>query len=317
MIPMNNSRLKSNKNLIVELGVKSDPIHYRYSFEWLFDLMAEERIHYLQLGTFVEFYFLSDSYFLRLKEAADSRNIQISSIFTSHRELGGFMSEDPEFSQITIRNYQRLIEIAQILRCPAVGSSMGGVLRDRLEFRSQGIQAYIESMKEMMYYAKKHGLSWLTMEPMSCYAEPPCNAAELKMIADELMEHHHSHSESTTQFGYCSDVSHGWVNEKKEIIENNMHYFTASFPYMYEFHFKNTDMIYNDTFGFEPENLDRGIVDVKEVFSLLMENKEIIPVSPVIGYLELPGPKLGRDYTDILLERMMRESLRYLKQQLA
>ncbi len=312
-------RKKQNleKNFTIELGVKSDPIQYRYSFDWLFNLMAEEGIYNLQLGTFTEFYSLPDSYFFRLKESAQSKGIQISSIFTSHRELGGFLNPEKEYAEITMKNYRRMIEIASILECPVAGSSMGSVYRDKIEYRPQGIKSFLKFIKDMMVFAKDHGLSWLTLEPMSCYAEPPCNSVELKKIADELVQFHLNQPEKTVRFGYCSDVSHGWANQEKIIIENNYDYFIASFPYLYEFHFKNTDSIYNSTFGFELENLERGIIDVKEVYSILMEKQNEIPVTKVIGYLEHPGPKFGRDYSDYLLERWLRESLKYLKEQWA
>ncbi len=35
----------------VRLGVKSDPIETRYSFDWLFGIMAEFDVHNLQLGS--------------------------------------------------------------------------------------------------------------------------------------------------------------------------------------------------------------------------------------------------------------------------
>jgi len=305
------------KNFTIELGVKSDPIQYRYSFDWLFNLMAEEGIYNLQLGTFTEFYSLPDSYFFRLKESAQSKGIQISSIFTSHRELGGFLNPEKEYAEITMKNYRRMIEIAAILECPVAGSSMGSVYRDKIEYRPQGIKSFLKFIKDMMVFAKDHGLSWLTLEPMSCYAEPPCNSVELKKIADELVQFHLNQPEKTVRFGYCSDVSHGWANQEKIVIENNLDYFFASFPYLYEFHFKNTDSIYNSTFGFELENLERGIIDVKEVYSILMKKQNEIPVTKVIGYLEHPGPKFGRDYSDYLLDRWLRESLKYLKEQWA
>jgi ribulose-phosphate 3-epimerase len=39
-----------------------------------------------------------------------------------------------------------------------------------------------------------------------------------------------------------------------------------------------------------------------------------IPVDPMIGYLEIGGPKLGRDYSDGDLEHDLRESLAHLKE---
>ena len=30
----------------IGIGVKSDPIQYRYTYEWLFDLMKEQKVRY-------------------------------------------------------------------------------------------------------------------------------------------------------------------------------------------------------------------------------------------------------------------------------
>ena len=70
---MMEKKLDWEKNLTIELGVKSDPIQYRYSFDWLFNLMAEEGVYNLQLGTFTEFYSLPDTYFYRLKNLLNQR----------------------------------------------------------------------------------------------------------------------------------------------------------------------------------------------------------------------------------------------------
>lgn len=299
------------------LGVKSDPITYRYSFSWLFDLMAEEGVTYLQLGTFFELYFLPDSYFLRLRKEAEKRGITISSVFSAYRELGGFLSEDPDLVQVTERNYRRLIEVAALLGASSCGASMGALPRDRLNFREKGIARYLEKMKELLHYAKSCGLTWLTAEPMSCFAEPPCNSEEVKRIGEELTLYWQEHKTSAARFGFCADVSHGWIDRNGNLREHHLSLFVATFPYLHEFHWKNTDAMYHETFGFEPENVSRGIIDVQEIRSLLVQHSHILPEKRLIGYLELPGPKLGRDYSDCLLGCMLRKSLRYLKRVLS
>jgi hypothetical protein len=301
------------QNLTLELGVKSDPIVYRYSFDWLFDLMQEEGVGYLQLGSFFELYFLSDEFFHALREKANRRNIRIASIFSSYRELGGFLSEDTELQRVTGNNYRRLIQIARTLGASSAGASMGMVLRDHLHRRARSIETFIGYYCELMHYAREAGLEWLTLELMSCYAEPPCSSDEARRLGGTLSEYHHAHPESTVNFGFCADISHGWANEKKEIVQDNISYFISSLPFIYEFHLKNTDGVFHDTFGFEPANIPRGIVDAAQVRTILLDNHALLPVSKIIGYLELPGPKLGRDYTDIQLGRMLRESLRHLK----
>ncbi len=150
---------------------------------------------------------------------------------------------------------------------------------------------------------------------MSCYAEPPCSIQEVRWIGEELSRYHWENPETTACFGFCADVSHGWANEKQEIVEDPLEYFVATFPYLWEFHFKNTDAVFHETFGFEPENLSRGIVEVGKIRKIFEEKSSLLPQKRVIGYLEIPGPKLGRDYSDPLLGRMLRESLRHLKRE--
>ena len=76
---------------------------------------------------------------------------------------------------------------------------------------------------------------------------------------------------------------------------------------------KNTDRLFDCTFGFAPEERERGIVSVESVRDLVLANADVIPTDTLIGYLEIGGPKLGRDYSDHKLERLLRESFRYLR----
>ena len=43
-------------------------------------------------------------------------------------------------------------------------------------------------------------------------------------------------------------------------------------------------------------------------------NADVVPVEELIGYLELGGPKRGRDYSDARLEGELRVSLRHLRE---
>src|SRR5262245_50240577 len=116
----------------LRLGVKSDPIEYRYSHPWLFRLLAEEGVELVQLGTFFEIYQLPDEYFHDLKRQADSHGVRIDSLFTAHRELGGFFRDEPGYEKVARRNFERLIEVGAILGARSVGSNPGAVMRDRM-----------------------------------------------------------------------------------------------------------------------------------------------------------------------------------------
>ncbi len=301
--------------LSLELGVKTDPIEYRYSFDWLFRLLAEEGIHHVQLGSFFELYQLPDDFFTDLKQLALKYKLSITSLFTAHRELGGFFrAEHPAWETVARRNYERLIEVGVLLGAESVGSNPGAVMRDQMQFKEEGLRRYCEQMKLLMGYAHQQGLSCLTIEPMSCLAEPPTLPSEIREMAEELLAHHRQHPDRTASIGYCVDVAHGYADQDKNVQYDNLELLKATLPYINHLHLKNTDRLFNSTFGFSKAERAKGIVDISTVRELLLSHADIIPLHTLVGYLEIGGPKTGRDYSDYKLEGMLRESLGYLKQ---
>ena len=300
--------------MILSLGVKSDPIEYRYSFPWLFRLMADEGVTRLQLGSFFEAYQLPDSYFHRLKKQADDFGVTIDSLFTAHRELGGFFQEDREWQAVARRNFERFIEIGAILGAKSVGSNPGAAPRDLMGTKARGTNCYLAHMKELMHFAKQRGIEWLTVEPMSCLAEPPTLPEEVREMGETLTRYHAENPETTARVGYCADIAHGYLNYEAGHGFKPVELFEATLPWLYEVHLKNTDERYHSTFGFEPENLTKGIIDVGTFRDILLRRAAEIPVKEMTGYLEIGGPKLGRDYTDCQLEDQLRQSLRHLKE---
>jgi ribulose-phosphate 3-epimerase len=298
----------------LRLGIKSDPIEYRYSFPWLFRLMVEEGVTALQLGSFFEMYQLPDAWFVRLRHQAADHGVAIESVFTAHRELGGFFHEDPAWTAVARRNYERLIEVAALVGARNVGSNPGAVHRDLMGLKATGVQRYLAHMKELMRFARERGIEWLTIEPMSCLAEPPTLPAEIRAMGEELAAWHTTDPAGLARVGYCADISHGYLSADESICVNHIDLFTAALPWLVEVHLKNTDRRFNSTFGFQPANLETGIVDAAAFRKLIEQNVGSIPVDTLTCYLEIGGPKLGRDYSDIQLEAQLRESIQYLKQ---
>ena len=177
-------------DLILQLGVKTDPTEYRFSYPWLFRLLADEGVQYVQLGTFFEIYQLPDEYFHRLRREAEDQGIRIHSIFTAHRELGGFFNDEPGWEAVARRNFERLIEVGALVGAQSVGSNPGAVYRDRMDTKRRGTQCYLRHLKELMQFAHERGVPWLTIEPMSCLAEPPTVPQEIRQMADELADWH-------------------------------------------------------------------------------------------------------------------------------
>ena len=132
-------------------------------------------------------------------------------------------------------------------------------------------------------------------------------------MAEELAAYQQS-TPGTAQIGYCSDISHGYFNQDKSVCINHIDLFKASLPWLYEVHLKNTDALYGSTFGFEPKNVEKGIVDLAEIRKLIDDNSDLIPVETLHCYLEIGGPKLGRDYSDHELDYQLRASLEYIKE---
>jgi sugar phosphate isomerase/epimerase len=298
---------------MIELGIKSDPILYRYSYEWLFKLLAEEGISKVQLGTFFEIYQLDDDYFKRLSDLAQKYGVHIKSIFTAHRELGGFFHPDASFTKVARKNYERLIRIGEILGSDYVGSNPGAVFRDLGESKAAGTENYLNHMKELSFLAKSSGLKALTIEPMSSLYEPPSTPQEIDFYMRTLMDHHQANADRTVPTYLCGDMTHGVADADKKVLFSNMELFEHGLPYSVEFHFKNTDAIYNSTFGFGESEMAKGIIKLDDIRDLLDEKEASFPMGEMTGYLEIGGPKLGRDYSDLHLSEALRESLRAMK----
>ncbi len=271
-------------------------------------------IHYLQLGSFFELYSLEDSFFLELKDQAKERQIKIKSCFTAHRELGGFFTGNSYLEKAARLNYERFIRVASLLEADYMGSNPGSVYRDRIEAKEAGIECYLKHMKELMVMAKKRGLKGLTIEPMSCLAEPPALPEEIDYMIHTLNKWHLQHPDTTVPVYICGDISHGVVDREKKAVHNNLALFEYEIPHMVEFHLKNTDAIFNTSFGFSKEELAQGIIDLSKLKEIIDRNNHRWSVDEVVGYLEIGGPKLGRDYSDFTLEKMLTDSLYTIKE---
>jgi len=298
--------------MTLSLGIKSDPIQYRYSYNWLFRLMKKNDLKHMQLGSFFELYSVDLQYFKDLKAEADEYDVQISSCFTAHRELGGFLTGNQYLTESAFNNYKRYIDVAGVLGSDYIGSNPGAVYRDTPHLKDEAIRCYLHNMEKLMAYAFDHGIKALTIEPMSCSMEPPTTPDEIDMMMEYLNNHHQKNNDTVPVY-LCGDISHGLADKNQREIHSNIDLFEVAIPHMCEFHFKNTDTIYNSTFGFSEEERNRGIVDLGQIKDIIYKNSHRWPVEKVVGYLEIGGPKLGRDYSDHLLENQLQESISALK----
>ncbi len=297
----------------IRLGVKTDPIETRFSFEWLFDLMREEGARDVQVGSFYELYWVEDDYFADVRRAAEERGLRVRSVFTAHRELGGFFTGDKRLERAARKGYERLIRVAAVLGAEFCGSNPGAVYRDRAAGKAAGLDCYLGHMRELMEIARGAGLKALTMEPMSCLAEPPSTPEEITAMMEAVAGHHRAHPGRTVPVYLCADISHGLVDAEGRTLHTNVELFEHGAPWMAEFHFKNTDAQYNSTFGFSEAERARGTVDLAEWRGIVERNAGRYPVAEVTGYLEIGGPKVGRDYSDPKLGTALRESLRAIR----
>ena len=300
--------------LSFSIGLKTDPILYRYSFDWLFDLLAEEGIPLVQLGSFFELYQLEDAYFIDLRKKAESRGLRITSVFTAHRELGGFFAGNPDWERVARKSFERLIEVGALVGATHVGSNPGAVFRDQMDAKADGIACYLKHMTELLTFAGQLGIECLTIEPMSCLAEPPTLPAELASMAPQLDG---NRMPGDARIGYCADTSHGYADKDRNVVWSHLELLEAAMPYMEELHLKNSDAIYHSTFGFNEAERAAGAIDLCEVVNVLEANADVLPRKEIPAYLELPGPKLGRDYSDTELEAELRASLRHCKRVLS
>jgi len=299
--------------MTVHLGVKSDPIESRYSFEWLFDIMRDQGIHRLQIGTSYPTFSAEDEYFRKLRAQAEKKDVRINSLFTSHRELGGFASGDPLLEEGARMGWERIIHVAALLGAESAGSNAGITMRDQPRLRERGIRVFFDSIKGLLRTAHSAGLKTLTVEPMSSVWEYPSTASEIRELMAELDPFAAANPDSAVPLLLCGDISHGVADADGSVVHDNWSLFELEIRWMWEFHFKNTDAIFNSTFGFAPDERARGIVDLHRLKDLIDRNSERFPARAVTGYLELGGPKVGREYSDPQLERMLVQSLEALR----
>jgi ribulose-phosphate 3-epimerase len=168
-------------------------------------------------------------------------------------------------------------------------------------------------MRALLAAAREAGLKALTLEPMSSLYEAPSTPEEVRSICEELAAWHDSHAEATVPLQLCGDISHGVADSEGRVVHDNWSLFEMEIPWMREFHIKNTDASFNSTFGFGPGERARGIIDLPRLKGLIDANADRFPCGELTGYLEIVGPKLGREYSDRNLERMLVESLQALK----
>lgn len=298
---------------MISLGIKTDPIETRYSYSWLFDIANDEGIPYIQLGSFFELYSLEDAYFRELSALARQKKVRIKSVFTAHRELGGFFYDNPHMEKVARKQYEKLIHVASVLGADFCGSNPGAVYRDQLGSKPEGIRRYLLHMKELMHLAREKGLQGLTIEPMSSLAEPPTTPEEIDFMMGDLQSYHRQNAESTVPVYLCGDISHGLADLEYQVKHTPTELFMHGIPWMAEFHLKNTDSIFNSTFGFSEEECKKGIVNLEEIGEIIVTNRDKFPVKDLVAYLEISGPKVGRDYSDVQLERALRESLQAVR----
>jgi hypothetical protein len=298
----------------VHLGVKSDPIESRYSFDWLFGIMNDCGVDRLQYGSSIATLVADDEYLRGLRRRAEKRGIRIESLFSCIREFGGFGSGDPALARATIRYWRALIHAAAVLGASSAGTNASVTLRDRPAGRDEGIARFFAEAPGLMAYARAEGLAAVTTEPMSSVWEYPSTPDELTGLGGRLAEVHAASPATTVPFFFCGDITHGVADRDGKVVHDNWSLFQTAIPWMCEFHFKNTDAIFNSTFGFGPEERKKGIVDLARLAGMIGDNAARFPVTEITGYLEIGGPKVGRDYSDPHLGKALAESLAALKE---
>ena len=223
---------------MIRLGIKTDSIQTRYSYDWLFDLLVAEDIRFVQLGAFFEMFHMDDdSYFRELRDKAERRGLRIKSMFSAYREFGGFFYGHPQMERAARRMYERYLRIAGVLGLDYAGTNPGAVYRDQLYHKDEGIATYLRHTKELQHLAREVGLRAFCVEPMSSLAEPPTTPGEMDYMIGELNAYHARYPDSTVPVWLCGDISHGLADQQRRTVYSNLELFEHGIPMMCEFHF--------------------------------------------------------------------------------
>lgn len=127
-------------------------------------------------------------------DLAAEHDVSISSVFAAHRELGGFFRPEPGYEAVDRHAFEQLARAGAILGANWVGSDPGAAMRDEIPFKAEGICRYLAHAKELMPLPHDIGREGLTLEPMSCLAEPPTLPDEIAAMVGELVRHRETHT---------------------------------------------------------------------------------------------------------------------------
>ena len=300
--------------MTVHVGVKSDPIENRYSFDWLFGLMAEQHVGWLQLGSSFPFFHAEAEWFRDLSRRAERRGIRIESTYSSYREMTGFFAADPHLEAASRFAWERLIQVAVVggrlfrgieLRLGAPRPPRREGARPRAVLPPpEGALAHREGRRPLGAVHRAHVVALrAAIDPRGDGPGDPGNG---RVPRGRSPPARCPSSSAPTSPTASRTATGGWWSTTGACSRRASRTRASSTS-------RTPTTGSTGPSGSPRRSARRGIVDLERFRALIDANADRFPVQELVGYLELPGPKTGRDYTDNLLGSALGESLAALK----
>jgi sugar phosphate isomerase/epimerase len=198
-------------------------------------------------------------------------DVRITTLFSgtiAHR-LNLFLHPDEDMRLHAINWYEGLIDVAADLGCEGAGSYLGSFsLRDwHNPQRCETILAHaLELYRGLTVYARKRGLKYLMLEPMSTPREYPSTIEETTVLYQRVNDG------AALPVRLCLDVGHGRVKTGTAEDANPYAWLRRFAAYSPTIHIQQTDKLSSKHLPFTPETNSWGGIVPEKVVAAIQES---------------------------------------------
>ena len=149
-----------------------------------------------------------------LKTACEKYDVQIISCFTgAFTRVNHLSHPNKEIRKYWVEWFKRFIDLAENLNCDNIGSHFGilsvSESKNKLK-RVNRVRDGINHWNDIARYGKKHGINFISWEPMSIRREYGETIKQCKNLQSKL------NKKSPLKFKICLDVDHGDLSSKNK-----------------------------------------------------------------------------------------------------
>lgn len=297
----------------IKLGMNTSFAVNRYPLtkEWM-DIVADE------LGIkYIQFYFdlldpviieenVRNENCLEIKEYAEKKGIVIQSTATAaiSHQSNFLLHPDPKVRESYVNWYKKGIDETALMGCKSMGVYVGAFSMADIKNekrKNQLLDEYTDIMARLSMYAKKKGLEYLLIEPMSIAREYPCTIEETEYIYKQL------NKVSEIPIYLNLDVGHLNISSANKDDGDTYAWIRDLLKYSKVLHLQQTQHAASLHAPFTEENNKNGIIDCKRVVDEVMRTK----VDEIYLIMELFYKPIA--FNDDIVILSLKESVNYWK----